>query len=224
MRTKTLLLSAAALVAGALASQAQSNVYSANVVGYVNANANNTFALLATPLDNAANSTVGSNDLNTLLGSLPNKAAVQVWNPGSSTFSVSTKGATGFNPNFVLPPGSGYFVKLASGTATNTYVGQVIVQNTQSVTNPLVANQFALVGSPIPYADDLNDTNNFLGLGGAAIPNKSSIQVWNQGSQTFSVSTKGSTGWNNDFTINPGQGFFLKSPSAANWVQTLNLQ
>ena len=53
MRTKTLLLSAAALVAGALASQAQSNVYSANVVGYANVviQGNGQFTLVANPFD-----------------------------------------------------------------------------------------------------------------------------------------------------------------------------
>src|SRR5215475_1208779 len=53
MRTKTLLLSAVALAAGVLASQAQSNVYSANVVGYVNLPVPvSTLVLAATPLDN----------------------------------------------------------------------------------------------------------------------------------------------------------------------------
>ena len=75
MRTKTLLLSAAALVAGALGSQAQSNVYSANVVGYVSVPLPaSTFVLAATPLD------AGTNDLNTLLAALPNKSSAQVWN------------------------------------------------------------------------------------------------------------------------------------------------
>jgi hypothetical protein len=227
MRTKTLLLSAAALVAGVVASQAQSNVYSANVVGYVNSYVNNQFSLVATPLDDGANSTNnGSNDLNTLLGTLPNKASVQIWNPGTATFTGATKLAAGWSPNFSVPPGTGYFLKLNSGTGTNTFVGQVTVQNTQSVSNTLPANLFSLVGSPIPYADNLNDPSNYLGLGtnNASIPNKSSIQVWNAGTQTFSGTTKLAAGWSPDVTIAPGQGFFIKTPSTATWVQTLNLQ
>src|SRR5262249_17654422 len=46
MRTKTLLLSAAAVVAGLISAQAQSNVFSANIVGYVTlTNAANQFSL-----------------------------------------------------------------------------------------------------------------------------------------------------------------------------------
>src|SRR5579862_2599572 len=55
MRTKTLLLSAVALAAGLLTSQAQSNVYSANVVGYAQVvyagGSNGVFSLVANPFD-----------------------------------------------------------------------------------------------------------------------------------------------------------------------------
>src|SRR6185312_1695742 len=60
MRTKTLLLASAALVAGVVASQAQSNVFSANIVGYVSVtNAANQYVVLANPLDNGTNDITG---------------------------------------------------------------------------------------------------------------------------------------------------------------------
>ena len=59
MRTKTLLLAAALTAAGIASIQAQSNVYSVNVVGYVNVVAPvGQFKMIANPL-NATNNTIG---------------------------------------------------------------------------------------------------------------------------------------------------------------------
>ena len=217
MRTKTLLIAAAALAAGVFASQAQSNVYSANVVGYVNSTVPSTYVLLATPLDNN-----GSNDLNSLLPSLPNKAAVQVWNGTGFTTANKSGSPSVWTPDLVVPPGTGFFVKLNSGSITNPFVGQVLVNNGGSVTNSLPGGQYALVGSPIPYSDNLDDTNNLLGLLG--MPNKSAIQIWN-GSSYTTVNKSGSPStWTPDQTITPGEGFFIKVNATTNWVQNLNLQ
>jgi hypothetical protein len=207
MRTKTLLLSAAAMVAGALGAQAQSNVYSANVVGYVSVPLQaNTFYLAATPLNGA------TNDLENLLQALPVKSSVQIWN--GAGFTPSTKGAGGWTVNFSVPPGTGYFISSPSAV-TNSFVGSVVVGFGGSVTNALPAGLFQLVGSPIPFNGTLNDTN----LGLAAMPVKSSVQVWN--GNGFTPSTKGAGGWTVDLPIIPGQGFFLTAATATNWVQTL---
>ena len=55
MRTKTLLLAAAATVAGIASLQAQSNVYSVNVVGYVNVTIPTGYSLIANPLNSSDN-------------------------------------------------------------------------------------------------------------------------------------------------------------------------
>jgi len=104
MRTKNLLLSAAALVAGALSAQAQSNVYSVNVVGYVNAPVagNSAFTLLANPLSD------GTNTIASLGAALPNKTTVQVWNGSGFTGTSKAGGAWG-NPALPIPPGTGFF-------------------------------------------------------------------------------------------------------------------
>ena len=67
MRTKTLVLAVAALTACALTASAQSNVYSLNIVGYVNVvlKGGSSYTLVANPL-NAA-----TNDLNTILSPSP---------------------------------------------------------------------------------------------------------------------------------------------------------
>jgi hypothetical protein len=209
MRTKTLLLSAVALAAGLLSSQAQSNVYSANIVGYVSVtNAANQYTLLANAMDN------GTNDLASLFSSLPNGSQVLVWT-GSGYQSSTKLGA--WTPNFVVPPGKGFFLK-TTVAATNTFVGSVAVANGASVTNALGANLYSLVASPIPFTDTLQGTNLNLQ---AAVPNGSQVLIWT--GSGYQSSTKLGT-FTPNFTITPGQGFFVKPNAASSWVQTLNVQ
>jgi len=213
MRTKTLLLSAVAVAAGLLSSQAQSNVYSANIVGYVSVtNAAGQFALYANPLDS------GTNTVTSLFASAPNGTVVEVWN--GAGFQSSTKGFGGvWTTNLTLSPGQGFFYK-ANTTATNTFVGSVVVPNGGSVTNSLGAGLFALLGSPIPYTDNLTGTNLNLN---AAVANGTIVEVWN--GTGFQSATKGFGGvWTTNLVIQPGQGFFVKPNGAATWVQTLNVQ
>ncbi|MBI3848821.1 MAG: hypothetical protein HY298_00815 [Verrucomicrobia bacterium] len=209
MRTKTLLLTAAVAAAGfAYSSMAQ--VYSVNVVGYVSVvTSNNTYVLLANPLND------GTNSLGSLLGTMPNKSIAQLWD--GTTFVASTKGGSPsvWSPDLSVPVGTGFFLKTPS-QQTNTFVGSVIVGPGQSVTNALPTT-YALVGSPIPFSDTLNGAT--LGLG--VLPNKSIIQAWN--GSTYVASTKGGSPsvWSPDLPVVPAQGFFVQSKAATNWVQTL---
>jgi len=213
MRTKTLLLSAAAMVAGLISAQAQSNVYSANIVGYVTVtNAANQFALYSNPLDS------GTNTVTSLFASSPNGTVVEVWN--GAGFQSSTKGFGGvWTTNLTLVPGQGFFYK-TSVNGTNTFVGSIIPANGASVTNNLANGLFALVGSPIPYTDNLTGTNLNLNT---AVANGTVVEVWN--GTGFQSATKGFGGvWTTNLVIQPGQGFFVKPNNAATWVQTLNVQ
>jgi len=209
MRTKTLLLSAVALAAGLLSSQAQSNVYSANVVGYVNVtNAANQFALYALPLDS------GTNTLASLIPSVPTGSSILIWN--GTGYTGSTKTPTSWAPNLTLTPGQGFFLK-TSANGTNTFVGSVAVPVGGSVTNTFVNGIYSLVGSPIPYSDSLTGTNLNL-----QVATGSSVLVWN--GTGYTGSTKTPTGWGPNLNIAPGQGFFVKTIGTTNWVQTFNLQ
>jgi len=211
MRTKTLLLTAAAMAAGLATSIAQSNVYSANVVGYVNVtNGAAQYALLSLPLD------TGSNNLTGLFPSAPNGSQVLIWN--GAGYQGAQKSFGNWNTNFNLSPGQGFFIKFpASGT--NTFAGSVAVPVGGSVTNSFAANVYALVGSPIPYSDNLTGTNLNLQLA-----NGSQVLIWNSSSQSYQGAQKSFGNWNTNLLIVPGEGFFVKSSSATNWVQTFNLQ
>jgi hypothetical protein len=210
MRTKTLLLSAAALAAGVVASQAQSNVYSANIVGYVQVtNPANAYVMLANPLDN------GTNDLASLLPTAATGAQVYVFQGGSLQGAIKSKGT--WTPNFIVPPGTGFFYNNPNAD-TNTFVG-----NVAGFSNgiPLTAGITVLAGSPIPFSGNLNDLGtNTLNLG--SLTNGSQIYMLTNGSLQGSLKSKGT--WNPNFPIRPADGFYIQSGSTTNLVQILNLQ
>jgi len=110
-----------------------------------------------------------------------------------------------------------FFVKFPAN-GTNTFVGSIIAPNGGSVTNSFTANVYALVGSPIPYTDNLTGTNLNLNI----LPNTSQVLIWNGASYVTAQKSFGN--WNTNLTIVPGQGFFVKSSVNTNWVQTLNVQ
>ena len=197
-----MLSAAAALAVTAVTAQAQ--VYSVNTVGYVNQTLPaDTLVAISNPLDN------GTNDLNSVLASVPAKSTAQFWT--GSGFSLATKGAT-WSPNESIPPGKGFFVNSKS-TITNTYVGEVAANAGESVTNALPADALALVGSPLPYAGDLNTVE----IGLLGVPAKSTAQFWNGAG--YDLSTKGTT-WSPALPINVADGFFVNSKAAYDWVQT----
>lgn len=209
MRTKTLLLSAVALAAGIFASQAQSNVYSANIVGYVTqTNGNGVLTMLANPLDN------GTNDLYSLLPNAGNGAVAYTYGGGVLNASTKTKGS--WTIDFIIPPGTGFFYK-GNAAGTNTFVGQTGFSN--GIVCP--AGQSILVGSPIPFSGVLSDLGtNTMNLN--ALPNGSTINVYTNGALSQSTKTKGS--WTQNFTIVPGEGFYIKAAANTNIVQILNIQ
>ncbi len=215
MRTNKLLLTAAALVAGIVSTQAQSNVYSVNVVGYVNvplAGAGK-YTLVANPL------VAGTNDIITLLdATLPNKSSVLTWNGTGYVGASKTSGS--WSSNLPLPVGSGFFVKTPTTSAnlTNTFVGSVIVGPNASLTNTVPAG-YTLAGSPIPYAGDLTtDTNINLGV---VLPNKSSLLRWDVPTQGFQGVSKSSGVWSGPLSVGVAEGFFINAKTSTNWIQTL---
>jgi hypothetical protein len=232
---KTLLIAAAALVAATITSEAQ--VYSANIVGYVNHvySHNAKFELVATPLDasnGGANPT--GNSLTNLFPGINGATIIQVWNPTAGSFdSYKISGGAWQNlanfanaDNFQLAPGVGYFVTLGgSKSYTNTIVGNVECVVPGSVTN-IIQNGLQLEGSVIPYGDYITNTATFnlIGKGGSI------LQQWDIPSQAF-VGFKISGGvWQNLNTltaqtpqIGVGEGFFF-TPSGTSsniWVESL---
>ena len=164
MRTKTLLATAAALAAAVTYSQAQSTVYSLNVVGYVNLSIPaNSLVMVANQLD------TGSNTLDNVFqsGMVSGATFALEWNgtgynkyvyyncadsplsfAGWYNLANQLVGATNY-----LQPGQGLFLQnQSSGTETIPTVGQVIQgTNTYSVAsgNNIFSIPQPLAGTPI---------------------------------------------------------------------------
>jgi hypothetical protein len=237
MRTKTLLLSAVALAAGVLSSQAQSNVYSANVVGYINrslpANPNAgapTFALVANHLD------AGNNAFTNILQSLPVNTKVLKWDPVGGNFNTYTRSAIGAG---WLPTGSGTntlslgeaaFVQLPAGNVagfTNTFVGTVFQSTTGPITNNLLPG-FTFQSFPVPLAALVTDASVGLNAALPATPSGSKLLAWDETAQngytTYTRSAIGS-GWLPSVpTVSPAAGFFIFNAAATNRPWVINFQ
>jgi hypothetical protein len=195
---------AAALAASAFMAQAQ--VYSVNIVGYVNQvlPAGSQLAV-ANPLDN------GTNDMDSVFGSLDKGSTAAFWD--GAGFTTAAKSATVWSPNNSVPPGVGLFITSKSDI-TNTYVGQLVVNSGDSITNALPEGQQVLVGSALPYAGTINSPE----LGLLTLDKGSSAAFWD-GSGYVPVA-KSATVWSPDQPVGVAEGFFLNSKTATDWVQT----
>ena len=224
MRTKTLILAAALTAAGLASSLAQSNVYSLNVVGYVNKTltGGSLFTLINNPLNTTNNTLAG------IFGAggvgLPSGSQVQVWDYGTQDFIAYTKqpvgpGFSGGGATVPFPVGKGVFVKINTvGDYTNTFVGEVLQGN---LTNATLAN-FNLIGSLVPQAGLASAD---LGLNPAP---GAQVQRWDVGIQDFVISTKTPVvnGWSGAGQPNlaVGEGFFLKNNTPYDWVRNFTVQ
>jgi len=220
MRTKALLC-AAALAAGAVASMAQSNVYSLNVVGYVNSAfpvVGNLY-LIGNPLDNT------NNDLNTIIPTAPDGTTVLLWAEAIGDFStLSPQYSTSlhhWNPTTTIAPGQGFYVA-PSGPFTNTFIGNV---RQNPVTLSVLGNgTLAVLSSTVPLG---NGTTNQ--LAGYPAADGDTVATWNPGTGDFNVSSpQYSTSlsrWNPDYIYGVNEGFFLaRSVGPVTWTRTFTVQ
>jgi len=214
MNTKTLLIAAAALAAGVMTSQAQ--VYSQNIVGYINVPLAAGFNLIANQLD--ADGTGTNNNIYTTVGTnFPSGTQVLSW--GGSAFVTSKLGGTGkwsVNNQTVtnsMNPGSGFFINVAAPTNV-TFVGNVI---TGTNSYPVVAG-FQIVAPSGPVAGTIDTTNGYK-------PSKNdTVLVWT-GSSYVSHKWSGTLwGGGGDPQLAVGQSVFLNASSNNVWTQVLNVQ
>jgi hypothetical protein len=234
MRTKTTLLGAAILAAGALSSMAQSNVYSLNVVGYINRTmpGGGQYSLVANQLD------TGNNVFSNLLQTLPVGTKVLKWTGSGYTTAQRVAFGNGWSPatNAVntLNPGEAAFIQspVASPGITNTFVGNVPGLAATGGTNPVYTVTFTntfpasywLAGDNEPQAA----TATAIGLTAAipAAPSGSQVLLFNEGTQGYSVFTRVGfgVGWSPSVpSLNVGQGFFFNTKGPGSWTNTFNV-
>jgi hypothetical protein len=222
MRTKTLLIAAAALAATVISSQAQ--VYS-GVVGYVNVAApSGQFVFLNNPL------TTGNDVISNVVQNVPGGTTVDIWNGSGfdlltySALSHSWKIGTLATNTYPLPPGKGFFLT-ASANTNVTFIGSTLISpgSGASITNTVV-NSLQAVGNLIPISDAVTNASTFDLL----VPGGTTLQQWSVANQTFSLFTYSSLSHNwkigtsiTNPVIGVAEGFFIQPPTTTNWVETL---
>jgi len=194
---KTLLIAAAALAAAVISTQAQ--VYSLNIVGYVNVVSPAGFSIIGNQLD------TGTNTLANILPA-PQDGTV-IYKYTSAGYQVANYlGGWGSAGTNTLNPGEAAFIYCPSAT-TNTFVGTVL---TGTNTVALQAG-FNLVASPTPLAG-YADTNLSL-----PTVNGEVVYTYNAGYAIYNYLD----GWTPP-QVDVAQGFWVYAPAATNWVQVLN--
>jgi hypothetical protein len=218
MRTKMLLAAAAFVAAGVASSMAQSNVYSLNVVGYVNkAFPAFQFVLVNNPLQ------ATNNTLNAIIPTAPDGSTVFKWSVANQDLDVSSPTfivGSGWTPNATVSPGEGFFV-VGGADFTNTFVGEV---RQGALSTPLVGNfAFEAVGSQVPVGGTLSSV-----LTGYPAEDGDTVFPWSVANQDLSTTSPTfitGSGWTPDVNIAVGEGFFLsRGAGPVNWVRNFTVQ
>jgi len=206
------------------------NVYSLNVVGYINLSLTNGLNLIANQLD--LDGTMTNNTLATVFSTnLPSASKVLAFDPSSgnfqsTTYSASSQKWTGTAAqqafiNSFLAPGSGVFVSIPTAAATPitlTLVGEVIqgTNNTKVVAGlqtlsaipPISGGVVSVLGFPAQKLD------KYLG--------------WSPATGNYSTHTYNGTTWAGTPAGEPapavGEAFFYNAKSATNWVQAFTVK
>ena len=244
MRTKTLLIAAAAMAVGVATSMAQTT-YSQNIVGYANvptSTAGN-YYMVTVPF------TMGvSNGVNEVFGTtLPDFSEVITYDVPSQSYNIALYDSTQPTPGTSwyqsddntplttlpkVPVGAGFFL-LPAGALTNTFAGSIPTAPGNSTNQVLsTAGNYYMVGSQIPYAGFVtNSSLNMVGL-----PDFTEVLTYDVPSQSYVIALYDSTqptpgdSWylSDDNTPGPcptvsvGQGFFVLPAGSYTWTQTLN--
>jgi hypothetical protein len=209
MRTKVLLC-AAALAAGALSTMAQSNVYSLNIVGYVNyTQPANSYRIAANPLNQT------NNDVQYLFPTAASYPGLTIYkrNSAGTGYDSST-----FDPDFLVwssplsvKPGDGVWINTPAGIPfTNTFVGEVVLDSTNAV-----PAGYSLKGSVVPQAGLIQTTLGYpTDLG-------DSIYIWNGiGYDTSTFDPDFATWSPSEPSIAVAQGFWIFNNAAAkSWIR-----
>ena len=226
MRTKSILAAAAIIAAGAASSQAQSNVYSLNVVGYVNTvvEGGGTYSLLANPLNNtSAGGNNSTNLFSTSAGAQQDTAQILTWDVVSFDFTALQPSFGGgvWTANVPLPVGTGFFYVNPGNTFTNTFVGEVVQG---SFTNFITGSgSYNSIGSSVPVAGSF--TNAISGL----VPSDTDqVLAWDKVSFDFQAvqpSFGGGVWTTTALQIGVGEGlFYVNTGADKNWVRNFTVQ
>jgi hypothetical protein len=229
MRTKTLVLSAVLCAAGALSSMAQ-NVYSLNVVGYVNLSLTNGFQMIANQMDFDGTGT--NNNVTTVFGTnLPTSSRIYSYNATSASFaSTATYNAgTGKwigdtnSANALLQPGGGVFLSIPAASVTPITVTTVGTVLQGTLATPVVAG-FNIISSKAPLSGGIGSA---LGLTNGAATGDYVFQFSpvTQGYGAKHTFNAGAGTWvGGEPTIAVGEAFWYNAKVAGSRTVTFTVQ
>lgn len=236
MRTKTLILSAAALAAGLLSSpQSNAQVYSANVVGYYNIQVpggKEAFISMQLPGGSAGNDVLVNDQLT---NGVPDGSSLGFWNgSGFDVITYFVSGGGWYDASFAfatnkLAPGQGalFINGDPANAATVTVIGQV-PQGAQTNPVPVLRNFYSM---PTPVATNLDST-----LAAFPAQDGDTYLQWDVPSQSYPASTTytyfaAAPGWfDSSFTQvyptpNVGTAFlYINAGAPTNWVFNFTVQ
>jgi len=202
MKTKSLLLTALLATAGTTGAMAQ--VYSLNIVGYVNQTIPAGFSMIADQL--AASPT---NTLAVILPTPPENTTVYKFKTTGGYLSSQFVDGEWSNPGLTLNPGEGAFI-FAQTAFTNTFVGQLNLNSSTAV------NQgFNIYSSAIPQAGKLQTD-----LGFVPSENDSIYQYKSTGGYNSAQFVDGE--WTVEPTIKVGEAFWVSSGTASHAAWSRN--
>jgi len=217
MRTKALILSAIVCAAGVVTTFAQ-NVYSVNVVGYVNMTLTGEFNLIGNQLDDKAGNLVTN-----IMKGVPNQTVVYKFNGTGYDGLTYLTAINNWNPiqfrQMTMAPGEGVFVKkpAAASQINLTFVGEVLEGELH---NPVPVG-FEIYTTMVPQAGGLVSVHNYA-------PANQDV-VYKYSAATGYVGKTWLTALNRwqpagEPVVEVGEAIFINSKTVKDWVRTFDVQ
>ncbi len=222
MKKALWIVMAAALAVAVVAASAQTEVLSANAVGYIKKTlpAGGDWVAMSIPLDSMTNTSLVFGETS-VASEAPVNAEVAFWdviNQGWVAGAKSGKGWASLQANYVLQPGEGFFLKgdpAAVSEAEVTITGEVPSDGALARAVP-GGSAFGTLANPYPVD---------FSFGTSAIasnaPVDSEVAFWDVENQGWVAGAKSGKGWASlqaNYEVQAGEGFFLKAPgSSFNW-------
>jgi len=242
---KTLLIAGLALAASVITSQAQ--VYSQNIVGYVNTPVKPGYTALANPLDNATGNSL-TNLIPGIVTGQYDASTIYVWNGTSYNGYFVDSGQGGLNdlgdngnvPSPTINPGTCLFFNSAVASNTVTFVGTVHVDGTGVSTNVVGVTTNSLTGekfvsSSLPVGGGIASVLELPTTGGSMdtdllyVPNINGVGTLTGFTGYFidwanyggnGICDFGDNGLVPEPIIPVGSGLFIQVNSAVAWAQS----
>lgn len=190
---------------------AMAQVYSVNVVGYVNLTLQPGFTMIANPLDAGA----GNNTVGKLLTTVPEGTILYKWT--GTTYAINSFSFGAWDvPDQSLAPGEGAFIRIPGTTAaTVTFVGEVM-QGTPITPAVAIPQGFSMLGCQVPMEASLQ-VQEFPAVEGDI------VYKWNPSAKTYSIHSFSLGEWDVAPVIAVGEGFWARKMAAVSWPRSFTV-